>query len=142
MSSFRGHQFPTLIHTVYLEFIINYLQNFTRVICAVIPHQHPISNGKFFLSRFWSNITSPTRVSSVAGSIQIILNASLLETFETLSLSWPWVLLQFNFTVFGTGRIWYQWSVISSDLFSISPDDTKDVVWIALTSNFWITCCI
>ena len=43
--------------------------------------------------------TSPTRVSSVAGSILIMLNASPLETFE-LSLSGPSVLIQCNFTVF------------------------------------------
>ena len=122
----------TLIHNVYPEFIITYVQKFTRVICAVVIHQHPISKGKFFpIKILIKHKTSPTRVSSVAGSILIMLNASPLETFE-LSLSGPCVLIQCNFTVFRTGRICCQYSVISSDFFSISSDNMKKMLMFAL----------
>ena len=125
-------KFHILIHNVYLELIINYLQNFAGlfVLSYFTSPQSPMEN--FFLSRFWSNITPPTRVSSAAESILIILNASPLETFETLSLSGPCVLIQYNFAVFYTGRIWCQCSAISSDFFSISSDDMKKMLMFGL----------
>ena len=122
---------PTLIHNVYLESIITYLQNFTRVICAVVLHQHPIFNGKIFPIKILIK-HNVTKVSSVAGNIPIILNASPLETFKTLSLSGPCVLIQCNFTVFAIRRIWCQCSDISSDFFSISSDDTKKMLMFRL----------
>ena len=89
--------------------------------------QSPMEN--FFLSRFWSNITPPTRVSSAAENILIIRNASPLETFETLSLPEPWY--RKNLVSVLRHLIWF--------LFNILRWYEKDVnAWIALTSNFWI----
>ena len=127
-------KFPSLIHIIYLEFTINNLQNFTRVIFAAIFHQHPIPNWNFFPTKILIklNITSYGLICSWKYSN----NTKCFTIGNIWNIKFVCTLI----LMFGTGRIWCQFSVISSDFFSISSDNMKNMLifrlrWQAISRN-------